>query len=123
MNPQQMVEHLSLIMRASNGKLKAPLATPEEKVEKRKQFLFTDDELQPGFRGPGLPEEPMPHRFKDLDEARQVLLKELDDFDAYYDAHPEIKEVHPVFGPLNRDEWLRFHNKHFRHHFRQFGLL
>lgn len=123
MGPQHMVEHLSLIMRASNGKFKAPLFTPEEKIERRKQFLYTDDELQPGFRGPGLPDEPMPLRFQDLDEAQARLMKELDDFDAYYAGQPALREVHPVFGPLNYDEWTRFHNKHFQHHFKQFGLV
>ena len=40
-----------------------------------------------------------------------------------YFAEKDIKTTNPVFGDLNYEEWIRFHSKHFAHHFKQFGLL
>ena len=29
---------------------------------------------------------------------------------------------HPIFGPLDVDEWAKMHVRHFEHHLRQFGV-
>ncbi|MBK8353022.1 MAG: DUF1569 domain-containing protein [Saprospirales bacterium] len=32
-------------------------------------------------------------------------------------------KLHPVFGEIDKQQWLTFQYKHFSHHFMQFGLL
>lgn len=123
MNAQQMVEHLSLLIRLSNGKMKAEVYLKGNQLEKFRSFLYSDKEIQPGFSPPMLDKEPSPLRFSSIDGAVIRLFKELDDFESYYKNQPTAKEIHPYFGALPYEGWVRFHNKHFTHHFKQFDLL
>ncbi|MFY8020551.1 MAG: DUF1569 domain-containing protein, partial [Bacteroidia bacterium] len=41
----------------------------------------------------------------------------------FWEKHPESIFNHPVFGPLNKQEWMKFQSKHFTHHFTQFGIF
>jgi len=45
------------------------------------------------------------------------------DYLKYFELNPEVKTVNVTFGELNKDEWDIFHQKHFAHHFSQFGLI
>ena len=38
-------------------------------------------------------------------------------------GNPAAKPVNPTMGELDRHEWVKFHNKHFTHHFKQFDLI
>jgi hypothetical protein len=44
-------------------------------------------------------------------------------FVTYYEQNPSKIHLHPVFGPLTKSDWERFHSKHFTHHFKQFGQI
>jgi hypothetical protein len=37
-------------------------------------------------------------------------------------TNPVQKHLHPVFGSMNRMQWAKLQDRHFEHHFRQFGL-
>ncbi|MGB3619274.1 MAG: DUF1569 domain-containing protein [Catalinimonas sp.] len=122
MTPQHAVEHLAGVLRISNGKAEVPLAVPPEHLPKALVFLRSDRTFRPETKAPLLPAEPLPLRFPDIAEAKRRLRREVDDFYAYHEAHPDARPMHPAFGPLDRADWERFHAKHFAHHFRQFGL-
>jgi hydroxymethylglutaryl-CoA reductase len=123
MGPQHMVEHLIDVLRISNGKVKFHIHTPEEKLENYVKFLFSDKEMPVGFKAPFIGEEPSAIIYPDLETAKEVLLNEVETFFNYYAEEPLRKEMHPIFGPLNKTGWLMLHGKHFRHHFKQFDLL
>ena len=122
MNPQQMIEHLIDCVRDTNGKTFAPFTRNKKEAESEKELMvYTDMELPRGIKASGVPEIPAPCVYKNLDEAIAQLNKELDDFENYFKADGRTA-VHPGYGPLNYDEWVFFHGKHFTHHFKQFGF-
>jgi oxepin-CoA hydrolase/3-oxo-5,6-dehydrosuberyl-CoA semialdehyde dehydrogenase len=61
--------------------------------------------------------------YSDLERAKKKFFEEINNFEEYFKENPEIKPINATFGPLNYEEWVAFHNKHFTHHFTQFGLI
>jgi len=123
MSAQHMVEHLVFLMRISYGKLPHKLYYTDEKAAKIKTYTIqTNKEIVIGFRAPILPEEPISLEWNGLREAIEQLQKELIDFDQFFQSNPEARPTNHTMGPLNFEEWIIFHNKHFTHHFRQFHL-
>jgi hydroxymethylglutaryl-CoA reductase len=121
MNGQQMIEHLSFLLKISNGKVAADFFVEEEKSARRKNFLDSEGELQIGFKAPMLSEKPNPLKFETLQEAINDLLLQVSDFEHHFKT---VKiENHPFFGELAYESWKKFHVKHFTHHFKQFSLL
>jgi hypothetical protein len=125
MNAQNMIEHLSKVLQYANGKKEIAQRTTEEEGLKAKQaFIYSDVPMSMGLKSPLLPTEgPIPFEFLNLEEAKQQLSKELDDFESFHASHPDAVFVQPRLGKLNYKEWVVFHNKHFTHHFKQFGLI
>ncbi|HJW16797.1 MAG TPA: hypothetical protein VJ499_06745 [Flavisolibacter sp.] len=124
MKPQHMIEHLVKTLQHSNGKKEiAQKSTDEEAKQAKAAFIYTDVEMPMGLKSSLAGETPDPLQYADLDTAKQQLNKELDDFDAYFLEHPGALFVQPRLGKLNHKEWIVLHNKHFTHHFKQFGLL
>jgi hypothetical protein len=124
MTPQHMVEHLTTSVRQSNGKEIVNPAHPQERLDRAKAFMLSD---RPFPKNAGTNAEnpaPLPPlRNKSLEEAKAELLKELEDYKAHHQTDRGRSYAHTVFGHLNKEEWDAFHDKHFRHHFTQFGLL
>ncbi|MBL0884239.1 MAG: DUF1569 domain-containing protein [Chitinophagaceae bacterium] len=123
MNVQQMVEHVTGFFKVSTDQLHFPMVTPEEHLPKFKEFLLSDKQFRENTKAPVLPEEPLPVMEPDLDTAKSYLKEAIKDFFIFYELHPNRKIAHPVFGPLNFEEWILLHYKHVTHHARQFGLL
>lgn len=123
MNVQQMVEHVRGFFLVSTGDMHFPLVTPEEHLPKFKEFLLSDKQFRENTKAPVLPEEPLPATEPDLASAILQLEKTIGDFFTYFNADPDKKTMHPVFGWLNFEEWILLHYKHVTHHGRQFGLL
>lgn len=123
MNVQQMVEHVTGFFKVSTDQLHFPLVTPEEHLPKFKEFLLSDKQFRENTKAPVLPEEPLPVREADLNAAKTSMKKAIENFFAFYELHTDKKIPHPVFGPLNFEEWILLHYKHVTHHARQFGLL
>ncbi|MEP7165595.1 MAG: DinB family protein [Ferruginibacter sp.] len=125
MNAQQMVEHVAAFFNVSTEKIKFDLVSPEEHLPKYKEFLLSDKPFRENTKAPAtvLGEEPMPLRYKNYEEALQKLHVSVEHFEAYFKNEPDRKTIHPVFGPLNFDEWVLLHYKHVTHHLRQFGVL
>ena len=125
MTAQHMVEHVAFAVKFSNGKLPTHLYYPPDKAELIKSVLIYSDQPFPiGFKAPMISKKQLPELlFPDLPTAIDELFKELDNFDRYFASHVGIKPVHPVVGACDLKEWIMFHNRHFTHHFSQFGLI
>ena len=123
MDAQQMVEHMRDIFKVANGKFKMPLMDDNPvHLEKKRAFLLTDFPFPQNAKGPGVPDEPIPHRAANMEEAIARLEPEIDAMFAAYDTDPSLLLMHPAFGELDYDRQLRYLSKHVYHHLRQFGL-
>ena len=128
MTAQHMVEHLTMAVQSSTGKIVFDrFITPEDRLAISKRFLNSTRPLPKLFVneviseviGEGL----IPLINNDLSSAIRELKKEVVYFDEYFTLNPEAKPINATFGPLNHEEWITFHNKHFSHHLTQFGLI
>jgi len=124
MNAQQMVEHLVAFFNVSTEKIKFDLVTPEEHLPKFKEFLLSDKQFRENTKAPinVIGEDPLPLRYHTYEEAVEKLHQAVDHFETYFKNDHGKKTLHPVFGPLNFDEWVLLHYKHVTHHLRQFGI-
>lgn len=124
MNAQQMVEHLASIFNVSVEKIKFDLVTPEENLPKFKEFLLSDKPFRENTKAPVslIGEEPLPLDHSSYQDAVEKLHDAVEHFETYFKNAPGKKTIHPVFGPLNFDEWVLLHYKHVTHHLRQFGM-
>lgn len=124
MSPQHMIEHLILALSFSNGKSPQPLMVDERIAKTIKHYTInTDREMSVGFKAPMLGDDLIPLSYPSLEIAIEHLKEDLNAFDLYFKNNPDTKPISPVIGELNYAEWIVFHNKHFTHHFKQFGLL
>jgi len=124
MTAQHMVEHICGGVLFSNGKLPQKLYYPPEKAMVIKNIVIHSDAAFPqGFKAPMLGDDLPRLVFPDLQTAISRLSIQLDKFHEYFEMNQEAKPIHPVMGELDYKEWIIFHNKHFTHHFKQFGLI
>jgi oxepin-CoA hydrolase/3-oxo-5,6-dehydrosuberyl-CoA semialdehyde dehydrogenase len=125
MNLQQMVEHVTDFFNVSNGKIQLPFLSPEEHLPKLKAFLYSDKDFRENTKAPAqiLGEEPAPVRNENSELALLKLEKSISNFYSYFETNAGAITTHPVFGPLNFEEWILLHYKHVTHHARQFGLI
>jgi len=123
MTPQHMVEHLILTFKLSQGRITLPEKEPSERaLEAKKAILYGDMDLPRGIKAPGVGEQLLDLRYGTLEEAKKGLEKALEDFHLYYAQNKALRHYHPAFGQLDYEEWQAFHQKHFKHHFGQFGI-
>lgn len=124
LSPQHMVEHLYATVMLSNGKYPVKLSCSEEEASMMKNSLiYSDMDFPMDFKAPMMGDDPPELQLPDLKTAIEKLKIELEDFDRYFDENKSSQPVNPLSGPLNKDEWVIFHNKHFAHHFKQYNLL
>lgn len=122
MSPQHMVEHLILSVQMSNGKLNLDCFNPPEKIPALKRFLMGSRPLPKLFINPAVGKDLRPLEYSSLEEAKNKLKEEIDDYKKFFENNPTAKTVNVTFGELNKEEWDVFHRKHFEHHLSQFGL-
>ncbi|MEX0968448.1 MAG: GNAT family N-acetyltransferase [Bacteroidia bacterium] len=124
MSAQHMVEHLTFVILFSYGKDAQTISVSKEEEERSKNFVVnTDKELPEGIMFPGMGDNLPPFTQPDLETAIGELKKALQEFHKHFSCDIKAQTVHPVLGRLNYLEWVKFHNKHFTHHFKQFNLL
>ena len=125
MTPHHMIEHLLFSIQFSNGKTPQKLFFSVEKAEQIKLIvIYSDAELPIGFKAPMLPKDELhPLSYHDLATAFEILKLELDAFDNYFKLNPANSPINPTMGELTHKEWIVFHDKHFKHHFKQFHLI
>ena len=119
---QNMIEHLTEAVEYTNGKRIANLATSADEAALQKQLKVNHDfEIPRGAKG-FLRDATENIRCDNLQTAVNELNCELDAFELYFKMEGRTA-IHPAFGPMNYQEWVIWHGKHFAHHFRQFNLL
>lgn len=124
MNAHQMVEHLALVLSIANGRKTVTANAEAEKLAYRKMRFFEKDVPFPkGIRLEVIPENPAPPMFASIQESKQFFLSQLQRFMDYHEEHEGLTPTHPVLGPLNYEEWIRFQVRHIKHHLEQFGVL
>ena len=124
MSAQHMIEHLTLVVSASNGRIVLQPNVDAERLAYRKMRFFDKETPMPrSLRVDFVPEEPIALQCTNIEEAKMELFNQLQRFDDYFNEHKGMTTVHPVFGALNFDEWIQNHARHFRHHLMQFGLI
>ncbi len=123
MSFQHMVEHMVLVMKNANGKLKAEMKTPPDKIQAFQDFIRSDKVFRENTKSPAFPEEPLPLRFGSVEEGINKLETEIKDFFNVYEATPGLKITNPVFGDLDYELAVELLYKHAQHHLKQFDLL
>jgi len=122
MTPQHLVEHLGGIMVISTGRFEVKAMYEEERLKQNYTYIIQGRKgLTPNGIKNATAATLKPLRFKDLTEAKVKLKTGLEAFMAYYEAHPEVSNLHPAFGQLNFEEWAYFHAMHSQYHLYQFG--
>lgn len=122
MSAQRMVEHLTDTMRLAIGIGDPELEIPEEKVGKAKGFLISEHPMPQNFKA-SFAKENTALRNDNIQDAISEFKKAWMDFNKFYEENPKDSVLHPNFGMLNHDEWLRLHSKHVTHHLKQFDLI
>jgi hypothetical protein len=122
MTPQHMVEHLYKTLQASINEISLNIFTEERKIPVLKILFLGDRTLPKEFMNPAIGPDLMKLEFEDLKAAILQLENILIRYEQFFKDNLNIKTVHPIFGHLTKSEWDIFHQKHFHHHFSQFGL-
>ncbi len=124
MSPQHVIEHLTKVLKISSGKIGVKLYfSPLETEVLKQKIIYSDIELPMGIKNPTMSDELAPLNHVNIREALNELYHEINYFEKKYIQNPNSKTIHPRMGELNYSEWLRFHNKHFLHHFKQYDLV
>lgn len=123
MTAQKMVEHLINTFLVSSGQMKTECFSEEVKLPVLKKILMSDRPMPKGFDSPANKKVPQDYQFENIDEAKRILIKEVNNYYKYFDENPDAKLMNPTFGELNKEEWEQFHKKHLTHHLTQFGLI
>ena len=115
-----MVEHLVEQVEYSNGKKTTICVnTPEVAAQQKHKWIYTDALIPKNLV---LKPAPEGYRYPDMLTTINQVMQELADFDAYFKL-PGTTAIHGGYGPMDCQEWIIWHNKHFTHHLRQFGLI
>ncbi len=123
MNATRMVEHITDTLHLAMGRLpEIKLSIPEDKIPKAQAFLFSEHPLPRDFQAP-FAKPNTPNRHDELSDAIDEFTLTWIEFDDFYEQNPEQKVLHPSFGELNYEMWMRLHQKHLTHHLQQFGLI
>ena len=124
MSIHHMLEHLVLPLDFAIHNNQVQLITPEEKLPRQREYLISQYGMPPNFKPPFLPkDETVPLKTATLLEAKENLKQTIRQFLTVINAADFNTLLHPLFGQLNKHEWLIFQYKHFMHHFMQFGLI
>ena len=122
MKAQEMVEHLSDMLMMSRGTGNFTIDADAETIARRQQFLSSDKEMAKNIAVP-FTKEIIELRHDELELALDEFADEWINFTEYYENNPSASVIHPYYGDLDYILWLNMHDKHFTHHFKQFGLI
>jgi hydroxymethylglutaryl-CoA reductase len=122
MKAQEMVEHLSDMLMMSRGTGNFSIDVDAETIARRQQFLSSDKEMAKNIAVP-FTKEIIELRHDELELALDEFADEWINFTEYYENNPSASVIHPYYGDLDFNLWLKMHDKHFMHHFKQFGLI
>ena len=121
MSAQRMVEHLTDLVKISNGKSVLEIITPADKIERAQLFLESDTPMAKNVNVEFVAKE-VALRHAEIELAIDELTEEWCDFEEFYENDESKTANHPYYGALNFDQWKKLHSKHFTHHFEQFTI-
>jgi hypothetical protein len=121
LSPQGMIEHMTDSIGVAWGRIPQPLQTPENLLQRMRDFALSDKEFKPGTKNSLMNETPDPLRKANMQEAIKELEEEITKFIAYYKTNPEAIITNPFFGDFNYEQWLHLLHKHAVHHLKQFN--
>jgi oxepin-CoA hydrolase/3-oxo-5,6-dehydrosuberyl-CoA semialdehyde dehydrogenase len=123
MSVQHMIEHLMFPLEFVHMGMTIQVLTPPEKLERQREFLMGTYGMPRNFKMPLLPADKLPKLMgEDLNASKALLINALQGFLKVINQQDFTSLPHPLFGYLNKEEWLTFQYKHFLHHFEQFGI-
>jgi len=122
MKAQEMVEHLSDMLMMSRGTGNFTIDVDAETIARRQQFLSSDKEMAKNIAVP-FTKDIIELRHEELELSLDEFAEEWINFTEYYENNPNTSVIHPYYGALDFNLWLKMHDKHFTHHFKQFGLI
>ncbi len=123
MNGQGMIEHFIEVFKIANGKLKIPLINHGERLEKFREFLFSEKQFRENTKNPLLGEVPAPLIHPNKETALLELRKQVDDFFELFAEDSSLTTTNPIFGELDYAANIQLLHKHALHHLRQFNLI
>ena len=124
MNVHLMLEHLIFPLNFLLDAEEVPMITSEEKIPRYREFLLSEYGMMKNFKFPLLPKDDTVIQVSEkLSDAKENLKTTLARFLNKINAPDFTIHRHPIYGNLNKQEWLLFQYKHFSHHFLQFGLI
>ena len=123
LSAQGMVEHMTDSIGVAWERLKEPMQTPPELLEKARSFALSDKDFKPNTKNSYMSETPAPLRHANMEEAIQELENEIFLFTSHYKFNEGTIVTNPFFGDFNYEQWLHLLHKHAIHHLRQFSLM
>ncbi|MGZ3885518.1 MAG: DinB family protein [Bacteroidia bacterium] len=123
LSPQGMVEHMTDSIGIAWGRIRQPLHTSADMLQRFRDFALSDKEFKPGTKNAYMDEAAPPLRKANIAEAVAELEQEIAAFVKYYHQHPDAVILNPFFGDFNYNEWLHLLHKHAVHHLKQFKLM
>lgn len=123
LNAQQMVEHFTDSIQSANGKRILPAVYEGEKLEKTRQFMFSETPFPENTRNSLMNETGDPIKQPDMSSAIVKLKEELDYFFEIFEKDSSHVTQNPFFGELDFGGNVHLLHKHAMHHLRQFGLI
>ncbi|HYK57205.1 MAG TPA: hypothetical protein VEV15_12110 [Flavisolibacter sp.] len=123
MSLQQMIEHFADSVRIASGKkIYTDIVTPEEHLQKMRDFILSDKPFKENTVNPLMPVLPAPVQTRSVEEALQELQAEINYFFAVFEKNNLQVTRNPFFGDLNFEENVHLLYKHALHHLKQFGV-
>ena len=123
MTALQMLEHLIITLKLSQGEVDVATVTSSDQHDGIKAFLLGDQLFPKHAKFPITDEELQKWKVSSLAEAKEKLINEIRIYLEFVQEQPEFLANHPYAGPMSSNELVVFHKKHFMHHFTQFGLI
>lgn len=123
LSAQGMVEHMTDSVGIAWERLKEPMQTPPEFLEKARGFALSEKEFKPNTKNSYMSETPAPLRKKNMEEAISELEHEISSFVSYYKNNAGATVVNPFFGTFNYEQWVHLLHKHAIHHLKQFSVI
>lgn len=124
MTAQHMVEHLHHMNLVSLGKIKTEILTPEDKIEKYRDSLWNYRAMPKNYKLAIFKEDQVEDlKFDNLADAKKAFWESFDEVIQFYKDNPDGELTNVMFGMLDKYHMQLMMDKHFNHHFEQFGVL
>ena len=120
MTAHHMLEHLTKVTKTSIKSYGVPPATPTEGQLKFKAFVNDGIPFRKNDSKKGKLED---LRYATFEEAKASVLEAVARFYNAFEQNPDLQPYNPIMGALSFEELQNFHDRHFRHHLEQFGVL